>query len=72
MKGIPKDFNYTVKNKQTGEITSYKTLNEIAKQYNTNYYTVQELYKLNSNDKSKNMGRKLKNIYDKIIILNFE
>lgn len=67
MKGIPKDDNFVVFNKLTNEIEHFKTLNEIANKYNTNYYTAYSLSKY-SNEANKKMGRKLKALYDMIEI----
>lgn len=73
MKGKPKDNNFEVLNKTTQERESYKSLNDIAKAYNTNYYSVYELFKINSTNETntkKNMGRKLKALFDKIEIIS--
>lgn len=70
MKGQPKNDNFKVFNKLTAEHELHKSLNDIAKAYGTNYYTVYELFKINDNKiTGKNMGRKLKSLFDKIEII---
>ena len=69
MKGVPKDYNFEVLNKTTFEIERYKSLNDIAKAFNTNYYTVYELLKINNKDIKKHMGRKLSSLHSQIEIM---
>ena len=57
MKGIPNKNNFSVLNVLTNEIRDFKTLSEIAKEYNINYFTARELNRITENDTEKNMIR---------------
>ena len=46
MKGIPNKNNFSVLNVLTNEKRDFKTLSEIAKEYNINYYTARELNRI--------------------------
>ena len=50
MKGIPNKNNFSVLNVLTNEKRDFKTLSEIAKEYNINYYTARELNRITEND----------------------
>ena len=54
MKGIPNKNNFSVLNVLTNEKRDFKTLSEIAKEYNINYYTARELNRITENDTEKN------------------
>ena len=54
MKGIPNKNNFSVLNVITNEKRDFKTLSEIAKEYNINYYTGRELNRITENDTEKN------------------
>ena len=53
MKGIPNKNNFSVLNVLTNEKRDFKTLSEIAKEYNINYYTARELNRITENDTEK-------------------
>ena len=56
MKGIPNKNNFSVLNVLTNEKRDFKTLSEIAKEYNINYYTARELNRKTGNDTEKNFS----------------
>jgi hypothetical protein len=58
MKGIPNKNNFSVLNVLTNEIRDFKTLSDIAKEYNINYYTARELNRITENDTEKNFLHK--------------
>jgi hypothetical protein len=69
MKGIPNKNNFSVLNVLTNEKRDFKTLIEIAKEYNINYYTARELNRITENDTEKNfLHKKLAAVFDKIKI----
>ena len=69
MKGIPNKNNFSVLNVLTNEKRDFKTLSEIAKEYNINYYTARELNRITENDTEKNfLHKKLAAVFDKFKI----
>ena len=58
MKGIANKNNFLVLNVLTNEKRDFKTLSEIAKEYNINYYTARELNRITENDTEKNFLHK--------------
>ena len=69
MKGIPNKNNFSVLNVLTNEIRDFKTLSDIAKEYNINYYTARELNRITENDTEKNfLHKKLAAVFDTIKI----
>ena len=69
MKGIPNKNNFSVLNVLTNEKRDFKTLSEIAKEYNINYYTARELNRITENDTEKNfLHKKISAVFDKIKI----
>ena len=69
MKGIPNKNNFSVLNVLTNEKRDFKTLSEIAKEYNINYYTARELNRITENDTEKNfLHKKLAAVFDMIKI----
>lgn len=70
MKGVPKNDNFKVINISTGEERLYKTLQDIAKEYNTNYYTIRELYRANEENIEKKFQRKLSKLTKEIKIVS--
>ena len=58
MKGIPNRNNFSVLNVLTNEHREFKTLSEITKKYNINYYTARELNKLSDNETEKHILHK--------------
>ena len=62
MKGIPNRNNFSVLNVLTNEHREFKTLSEIAKEYNMNYYTARELNGITENETEKNLHKKLSGI----------
>ena len=69
MKGIPNRNNFSVLNVLTNEHREFKTISEIAKEYNINYYTARELNRLTENEtEKKNLHKKLSAVFDKIKI----
>ena len=67
MKGIPSKNNFYVLNVLTNEKKEFKTLSEISKEYNINYYTAWELNRITENDTEKNfLHKKLAAVFDKI------
>ena len=58
MKGIPNRNNFSVLNVLTNEHREFKTISEIAKEYNINYYTARELNRITKNDTEKNFLHK--------------
>ena len=54
MKGIPNKNNFSVLNVSTNDKRDFKTLSEIAKEYNINYYTARELIRITENETEKN------------------
>ena len=53
MKGIPNRNNFSVLNVLTNEHREFKTISEIAKEYNMNYYTARELNRITENETEK-------------------
>ena len=53
MKGIPSKNNFYVFNVITNEKKEFKTLSDIAGEYNINYYTARELNRITENDTEK-------------------
>ena len=69
MKGIPGKNNFYVFNVITNEKKEFKTLSDIAREYNINYYTARELNRITENDTEKNfLHKKLAAVFDKIKI----
>ena len=69
MKGIPNRNNFSVLNALTNEHREFKTLSDIAKEYNINYYTARELNRLSENETEKQfLHKKLSAVFDKIKI----
>ena len=69
MKGIPSKNNFYVFNVSTNENKEFKTLSDIAREYNINYYTARELNRITKNDTEKNfLHKKLAAVFDKIKI----
>jgi hypothetical protein len=69
MKGIPSKNNFYVFNVLTNEKKEFKTLSDIAREYNINYYTARELNRITENDTEKNfLHKKLAAVFDKIKI----
>jgi hypothetical protein len=69
MKGIPSKNNFYVFNVITNEKKEFKTLSDIAREYNINYYTARELNRITENDTEKNfLHKKLAAVFDKIKI----
>ena len=69
MKGIPNENNFTVLNVLINEKRDFKTLSEIAKEYNINYYTARELNRITENENEKTfLHKKLAGVFDKIKI----
>ena len=69
MKGIPSKNNFNVFNVLTNEKKEFKTLSDIAREYNINYYTARELNRITENDTEKNfLHKKLAAVFDKIKI----
>ena len=69
MKGIPSKNNFYVLNVLTNEKKEFKTLSEISKEYNINYYTARELNRITENETEKNfLHKKLSAVFDKIKI----
>lgn len=69
MKGIPNKNNFLVSIVSTNEKKEFKTLSEIAKEYNINYYTARELNRLSENETEKHfLHKKLSAVFDKIKI----
>lgn len=69
MKGIPNKNNFLVSIVATNEKKEFKTLSEIAKEYNINYYTARELNRLSENETEKHfLHKKLSAVFDKIKI----
>ena len=68
MKGIPNRNNFSVLNVLTNEHREFKTISEIAKEYNINYYTARELNRITENETEKNLHKKLSAVFDKIKI----
>jgi len=69
MKGIPNKNNFLVSIVSTNEKKEFKTLSEIAKEYNINYYTARELNRLSENETEKHFLHKLlAAVFDKIKI----
>ena len=58
MKGIPSKNNFYVFNVITNEKKEFKTLSDIAREYNINYYTARELNRITENDTEKNFLHK--------------
>ena len=58
MKGIPSKNNFYVFNILTNEKKEFKTLSDIAREYNINYYTARELNRITENDTEKNFLHK--------------
>ena len=58
MKGIPSKNNFYVFNVLTNEKKEFKTLSDIAREYNINYYTARELNRITENDTEKNFLHK--------------
>jgi hypothetical protein len=73
MKGIPNKNNFSVLNVLTNEKRDFKTLSEIAKEYNINYYTARELNRITENDTEKTfLHKKLAPVFDKIKIFTIK
>jgi len=69
MKGIPSKNNFNVYNVSTNENKEFKTLSDIAREYNINYYTARELNRITENDTEKHfLHKKLAAVFDKIKI----
>ena len=69
MKGIPNRNNFSVLNVLTNEHREFKTISEIAKEYNINYYTARELNRITENDTENNfLHKKFVAVFDKIKI----
>ena len=69
MKGIPNRNNFSVLNVLTNEHREFKTLSDIAKEYNINYYTARELSRLSENETEKQfLHKNLSAVFDKIKI----
>ena len=69
MKGIPSKNNFYVFIVITNEKKEFKTLSDIAREYNINYYTARELNRVTENDTEKNfLHKKLAAVFDKIKI----
>jgi len=67
MKGIPNRNNFSVLNVLTNEHREFKTLSDIAKEYNINYYTARELNRLSENETEKHfLHKKLSAVFDKL------
>ena len=69
MKGIPNRYNFSVLNVLTNEHREFKTLSDIAKEYNINYYTARELNRLSENEQKNNFY--IKNYPQYLIKLKF-
>lgn len=68
MKGIPKHNNFKVINLQNNEEKEYRTITEISKDLNVNYYTTYEIFNMCENRITKKTNCKLKTYIDKIRI----
>ena len=53
MKGIPNKNNFYVFNVSTNKKKEFRTLSDVARKYNINYYTARELNRLTENDTEK-------------------
>jgi len=73
MKGVPNKNNYNVFNVLTGENKEFKTLSDIVKEYNINYYTARELNRITENEIEKHhLHKKLISIFEKIRIFTIK
>jgi hypothetical protein len=70
MRGIPKDINFIVEDLQNNEKKEFKTLQEIAKEYKVNYYSVYKLYIMSKKNEEKKKQKKLLELSNKIKILD--
>lgn len=68
MMGKPKDNNFKVEEIETKEIKEYKTLQDIANEYKTNYYTIRKLFLMCENEEKNKPQPKLLKLYNKIKI----
>ena len=73
MKGVPNKNNYNVFNVLTGENKEFKSLSDIVKEYNINYYTARELNRITENEIEKHhLHTKLISLFEKIRIFRIK
>ena len=73
MKGVPSKNNFIVLNVLTDEKKEFKSLSDIVREYNLNYYTVRELNRITENKIDKHFPhQKLAALFDRIKIFTIK